>query len=301
MTTTEPTINAPVRLGKLGEDRVLKPRPIDKLIIVGMGLTAIQFINHCFEFGYANKDEKTEIWAINNAAHAFNCDMCWSIHDDRMMHLEQFSRGGKPYLNDLKCPIVLAEALADYPNSLEYPLHEVWKEFQETYFNNTTAYMIAFAMLCGVKQIYMFGTDYNYGGHTVFENGRPCTEYWLGRARERGVEIYVPPNGMLLDVMARKSQGIYGYTLQPIATFGDDGRVNGISHFVDPYEYRMNMSIINGVIEKAQLLGTDEEKRAQAEQIVTLMGRMFNMPEVTLLALLTGNAEVRAVKKPEFE
>lgn len=289
MQTTCPL--APVRRGKLGESRVLKPFPLDEVIIVGMGATAVQFINHCFEVGYSADGVKSQVWAINNAAHAFNCDLAWSVHDGPMMKLDRFKKGGKFYLSDLKVPLVLAEALEEYPTSVEYPLAEVFAAFNETYFNNTTAYMIAFAMLCGVKTIRMFGTDYNYNGHRVFENGRPCTEYWLGRARERGIEVFVTPNGNLMDASLRKSDGVYGYTLQPLAELDADGKVCGIKDFVDPFEYKLNVQLLKKVANAAGF--TDEHAMEKAERTLSIFTNTFGLNQIEMMALLDGSACVR--------
>lgn len=291
----------PVRRGNLGEDRVLKPFPLDTITIIGMGATAIQFTHACVD-GYYTKAKREQIWTINNAGYAFNCDMCFSIHDEQMMFSKEIGQGpeeGVPYLGDIKVPLVLAQSIKEYPTSLEFPLHEVFKEFQETYFDHTTPYMIAFALMCfalsdaPVKRLLMYGCDYNYLGNTAAEAGKACTEYWLGRARERGIEVYIPPQSSLLSVNTRRAMGIYGYpSMQPIGSTGEDGRINGIKEFVDPISYRLDKQVQLKLKDRLKFKGTEEEQMKQAEAALDIICRSFDINPLTLMAAMQGKAEM---------
>lgn len=289
---------APVRYGKF-PDRVLKPYPLDAVTIIGMGATAIQFPTACLD-GYYSRNKRQQIWTINNAAYAFKSDLCWSIHDDKMMHSAEIGKApeGQFYLQDLECPIVTSEAMPDYPNSLEFPLHEVFKHFNETYFTHTTPYMIAFALMCfelsdaPEKRLFMYGCDYDYLGNKSAEAGKSNTEYWLGRARERGVEVYIPPQSQLLQMNMRRATGIYGYSLQPIASHGADGRVNGVKEFVDPAQFRLDKQVIEVLRSKLQLPGNEDQQRIQAQTALTWICTAFDIDPLVLMAALQGKAQL---------
>lgn len=99
--------------------------------------------------------------------------------------------------------------------SYEYPFAEVVEEFQCGYLQNGVAYMIAFAMLCKVKKISLYGCDFDFRTPgSMYEAGRCCVEYWMGRAHERGIGLVLPDKSNLQDMQKIGKLGLYGFGFQ---------------------------------------------------------------------------------------
>lgn len=111
--------------------------------------------------------------------------------------------------------------------AFEYPLTEVVEYCQSYYFTNTPAYMIALAMTRKAKKISLFGVDFDYGDpRGAYEAGKPCVEYWVGRAQARGIEIDLPAMTNLMSVRTLQQKGLYGYGFeQPIFAHDASGRI----------------------------------------------------------------------------
>jgi hypothetical protein len=107
-------------------------------------------------------------------------------------------------------PIYLQEQQEDIPSSLAFPAEALMKHFgtpeaPETFFTCSAAWMIALAIYEGFERIDVWGiaaasndTEYNYE--------RPCIAYWVGRARQAGIEVFLPPS---VDIVT--TQKLYGY------------------------------------------------------------------------------------------
>lgn len=110
-------------------------------------------------------------------------------------------------------PIYTSRAHPDYPGLVDYPLVDVLRSCGGlAYLNNTAAAAVALAIHLGVKEITCFGMDYTYPNAHDAEKGRACTEFYLGIAKARGIEIGVPSTTSLLDSCVTPQQDrIYGY------------------------------------------------------------------------------------------
>lgn len=102
--------------------------------------------------------------------------------------------------------------------TLQYPFAEVVEEFQSAYLQNGVAYMIAFALLCKAKKISLYGCDFDFRTPgSMYEAGRSCVEYWLGRAHALGVATILPNKCNLLDLVKIGEMGLYGFGFeQPV-------------------------------------------------------------------------------------
>lgn len=117
-----------------------------------------------------------------------------------------------------QCPILTHPTLSpweDIPMSVPFPLEEVKRRYgritegeQRVYLTSTPAYMVAYALLQDdiareagrdgdrISEIWLAGVELRVTKEFWVE--RPCFEYWLGRAQERGIRVVEPPNGMTL-------------------------------------------------------------------------------------------------------
>lgn len=200
------------------EDRVLKPKPLKKAIILGMGFSLWDFIHKSYGNPSHLGEEGTEVWSINYAGFVFKSDLIFNIHDfEDPEHFPIMQHYNK--VPDAK--VVSIRSYDWLPNSWEYPLHEVLEDglCGIPYLRNTTAYAMAFAILSRVPQVEIYGCDFDYDEAIVkdldrFERGRANLEFWIGKAAAYGIDVHVAPSGTLLaasDVAKKQTIEFYGY------------------------------------------------------------------------------------------
>ena len=106
----------------------------------------------------------------------------------------------------------LSKLVQAVPEIVEYPLEEVISATTFSYFNNTVAYAVAFAVAHKVGKIHMYGVDFSYKQNIHFaEAGRSCVEFWCAMALGNGIAIQVAPRSGLLDTNVPEDEKIYGY------------------------------------------------------------------------------------------
>jgi len=99
-------------------------------------------------------------------------------------------------------PVFMQEAYPQFPKSVVFPIYDLVKRFGIDYFTSTVAMELAYALsLDGVDEIGLWGIDLVHG--TEWGDQRPCAEYWIGRAVERGIKITKPASSALLTQRAR--------------------------------------------------------------------------------------------------
>ena len=95
-------------------------------------------------------------------------------------------------------PIMMQEKYPQFPSSQVFPIEELVKQLGADYFTSTVAMELAYALsLKDVEEIGLWGIDLVHG--TEWGDQRPCAEYWIGRAVERGVKVTIPPTSALLS------------------------------------------------------------------------------------------------------
>lgn len=111
------------------------------------------------------------------------------------------------WLRTTTVPVYMQEKHPDVPASVAYPKDRILLEFGglRHYFKNTMAWMTALAMAEGVTHLGLWGI--NYGHDTEYETQRGSAEYWIGRAEERGIQVFLPTECTLLAEPA----GLYGW------------------------------------------------------------------------------------------
>lgn len=214
-----------------------------------MGASALYWLQEAYVHRVSKVAER-EVWVTNSACFALRADKCFSMHTQSTMtgkfadgdydrvelgnlldtddHITKMVKEGK-FTNlhaEYKKTGVELVTPDGYDDTLEYPIAEVVEAFNSYYFTCTPAYMIAMAMLCDPKVITIFGFDFDYADpRGVYEAGKPCVEYWIGRAQARGIEIRLPRMTNLMSTMTLQRKGLYGYGYeQPEFRLGPDGR-----------------------------------------------------------------------------
>tara|TARA_R100001082_G_scaffold47889_1_gene25662 strand:- start:252 stop:752 length:501 start_codon:yes stop_codon:yes gene_type:complete len=115
-------------------------------------------------------------------------------------------------LPKLDIPIYSCVEDTRVPGIVLYPLDKVIKETGCSYFNNSIAYAIAFALYKKVGSINIFGADFTYKTNVHFgEMGRACCEFWLSKCITKGIDVAVAPSSSLLDTNVPIQEKLYGY------------------------------------------------------------------------------------------
>jgi len=183
-----------------------------KIAIVAMGQSQIDF--HLSQVHSVLFDE---IWAINAMIGVLpNIDKAF-ILDPMSRFLDTHDAGAmtdmmRRTLPHVDYPIYSCELDSRVPAVEEYPLESIVKDLGCSYFNNTIAYAIAYALWAKVGSISIFGVDFTYKTNMHFaESGRACVEFWIAKCIDSGMEVSIAPKSSLLDTDIDIKDKLYGY------------------------------------------------------------------------------------------
>ena len=182
------------------------------IAIVAMGQSQLDF-----HLSQVNSVIFDEVWAINAMIGALpNIDRAF-ILDPMSRFLDTEDAGSMTDMMRIQLPlanypIYSCELDARVPAVIEYPLQSVVEETGCSYFNNTIAYSIAFALWKKVESISVFGVDFTYKSNMHFaEAGRACVEFWLAKCMDAGIIVSISPRSSLLDTNIDLKDKLYGY------------------------------------------------------------------------------------------
>lgn len=121
--------------------------------------------------------------------------------------------GGKRRPDDLE--ILLLEPNNEIAGKQTiYPFGDILETYgankkRVRYFTSTAPYLIALAIYRGYERIEMYG--FEMSSQEEYGYQKACTEFWLGIAIGKGIEVYLPPNCRLLG----ETEELYGYDKMP--------------------------------------------------------------------------------------
>ncbi len=126
-------------------------------------------------------------------------------------------------MREAGCPIYTSQKWENVPNTVEYPIEEIKKEFPVHYFMNSMAYMFALAIHEGFERIETYGIDLRYISelgkemkyHTNWLDETHCGAFWAGVAIGRGIEVVTPKRSSLMKPVSPGETSIYGYEISP--------------------------------------------------------------------------------------
>lgn len=160
-------------------------------------------------------DPECEIWGVNMLYRFIpRADRWFQIHhdwnDSRKWPLSE--AGGSPidvhqWMRESEIPIYMTQVEPDIPMSVKYPLEDVASGGPQ-YLTSSIAMMFALALHEGFQTIGLYGIEFVHG--TEYEAQKPCLEYWMGRALERGVDVHKPEGCAILH-----QPHLYGYQDAP--------------------------------------------------------------------------------------
>jgi len=170
----------------------------DKLMMLGKG----------FHHTEAPRDSSDcDVWVINNLLYIRqDIDLIWEMHK-----IENFSTDQMRHIKlseELSIPIMMPEKYDEIKYSMEFPLERISKKFNSDYFMTAIAYMVAYAIDLGYKEIDMWGCNMGGIGEN-YKNARACVEYWIGKAEGSGMKVNLHgKHNRLLKTFDRR---LYGY------------------------------------------------------------------------------------------
>lgn len=182
------------------------------IAIVAMGLSQIDF-----HLSQAHSIYFDEVWAINAMIGVLpNVDRAF-ILDPMSRFLDTEDAGDMTWMMREKLPVTdfpiyTCELDKRVPSAVEYPLESIVSSLGCSYFNNTVAYAIAFALWAKVKKLSVFGVDFTYKSNMHFaEAGRGCVEFWLSKCIDSGMDVSISPRSSLIDTDVEIKEKLYGY------------------------------------------------------------------------------------------
>lgn len=144
-------------------------------------------------------DPSYEFWGVNEmylAKEVKKIDVLFELHDYKWI------KEGKRYKDHLKWlqdqrekVLVMQQHYEDIPHSIPFPRKEIEAAYG-AYFTNTISWEIALATHIGVDEIRIYGV--NMATDIEYQSQRPSCEYYIGLARGKGIEVYIPPESDLL-------------------------------------------------------------------------------------------------------
>ena len=123
-------------------------------------------------------------------------------------------------------PIYTCELDERVPYAEEFPLTSLVADLGCSYFNNTVAYAIAFALWNKVSHLTVFGVDFTYKTNMHYaESGKACCEFWLAKCMENDIEVSIAPRSNLLETNVDIKEKLYGYhrLKDPVVSYLKEG------------------------------------------------------------------------------
>jgi len=152
-------------------------------------------------------DNSWQIWACSpgNMNTIPRWDVWFELHGNLLW--EENKGYGEPYINWLKThrtPVYMQDQRY-CPNASTFPMKEMVQEFGRDFFTSSFAWMMAFAIHKGAKEIAMYGIDMASRDEYILQ--RPGFYFFRHLAQQRGIKVSAPHES---DIM--QSPGLYGYS-----------------------------------------------------------------------------------------
>lgn len=133
--------------------------------------------------GWENAPMEGETWGVNDLILRRPVKLTFDIHPisnvlkEYPEEIEEINRLGIPVITSMKHKLL--------PTAIVFPIDEM----PSRYFNNSIAYMIAYAIYKGATEIEMYGVALLLGDEHAYQ--RPCVEFWIGYAVAKGIKVTI--------------------------------------------------------------------------------------------------------------
>ena len=156
----------------------------------------------CQKAPYAN--ESWEIWSLGaNATSIPRFTRWFEMHTQRVLRNAGAWEPIFKFLGECGDKLILGHPCHELPFAKLYPVEEIKTKFGN-YFTSSIAFMIAYAIYEGAKEIGLWGIDMM--SDEEYSRQRPCCEYYLGIARGMGINVVIAEESPLL-----RSERMYAY------------------------------------------------------------------------------------------
>lgn len=152
-------------------------------------------------------DPSWEIWACSpgNQGQLPRVNVWFELHGN-LLWPENVAYGA-PYIEWLKTltiPVFMQDNKL-VPNATPFPMREMVDEFGPDFFTSSFAWMMAYAMHKGAKEIALYGIDMASRDEYILQ--RPGFYFFKHMAEKRGIKVSAPHES---DIM--QSPGLYGFS-----------------------------------------------------------------------------------------
>lgn len=143
-------------------------------------------------------DPTWEIWCLGNRLNKYldankRITRVFEIHDNLEEHHDP--KKYADWLVSHNLPLVVGEKFpirGEVGGQIEiFPYAASEQLYGSVYLTSSPAYMMAYALLHGATEIALYGVHLAIDDHEYFWQ-RPCMEAWIGFAKGRGVNIFLP-------------------------------------------------------------------------------------------------------------
>ena len=152
-------------------------------------------------------DPSWKIWGCSpgNMNALPRVDAWFEIHGNMLWPENvHYGQGYLDWLNQQTFPIYM-QSQKWVPKAISLPMRELVNEFGPYFFTSSFAWMMAFAMTQGAKEIALYGIDMASRDEYILQ--RPGAYYFFNEARHRGIKISAPHES---DIM--QPPALYGYS-----------------------------------------------------------------------------------------
>jgi len=143
-----------------------------------------------------------EIWTLNQGFYkALRFDKLFLVHSPKECGIlyKDLAEFGGEIVSMYSIPKI---------RTTTYPFKQICKRFHTSYFPDTLAYMIAYALYYNYKEIKLYGADMSPPEDYIWE--RPGVEYWIGIAEGMGVKVWRPPGSSICRTLTGRPYGTEG-------------------------------------------------------------------------------------------
>lgn len=176
-----------------------------RVAIVALGASGNDFIRQSMSTGLMAKPYD-EVWTLNRGFRGFHHDKAFLMDDMRWLAHKDKAYGELLKRHDR--PIITSTVYPEFPTAIAFPFEEVRAKLQDDIFAvNTVAYMVAFAIYIGVKELSIFGADFFYPNGSTAESGGQAVAYLLGRGMMFGMQFKIPNSSTMLYANTIRQMG----------------------------------------------------------------------------------------------
>jgi hypothetical protein len=147
------------------------------------------------------EDESVEIWTLNSAL--INQVPRFTRHFDIHIPHIYINCPHLEWLKDNQHKLYISDKCSELPNANIIDWKMLAKK-HDNYFTSTIAWLMAYALeFNDLTDIYLCGVDLACNEEYAVQ--RPCVEYFVGKAKERGINVHIQESSTIL-----KSKKLYG-------------------------------------------------------------------------------------------